>query len=362
MTTARSTQPSGSFATQWGDLLSRFTVRSGDARLDRMVNVWNQYQCMTTYNMARSASYFESGIGRGIGFRDTSQDLLGCVHQVPARARQRLLDVAATQFPDGGAWHQYQPLTKQGNGTSAGTSTTTPCGSSLAWPATSRKQETGPSSMQRSPSTRPAESPPRCSSTCGALSITSWNNLGPHGLPLIGHADWNDCLNLNCFSTDPNESFQTTVSRDGKTAESVMIAGMFVLIGEDFIQICRRTGHSRAAKDAAQRIEDMRSAILAHGWDGDWYLRAYDSFGQKVGSQENRDGKIYVEANAWCAMAQVGASQGYPRKALDAVKERLATRFGIMILDPPYREYHRGAGRGLLLSARVQGKRGSLLP
>ena len=86
-----------------------------DEKLDRMVNTWNQYQCMVTFLMARSASFFESGIGRGIGFRDTSQDLLGCMHQVPERARQRLFDVASTQRADGGAWHQYQPLTKRGN-------------------------------------------------------------------------------------------------------------------------------------------------------------------------------------------------------------------------------------------------------
>jgi cellobiose phosphorylase len=329
---------------QWGDLLSRFTVRSEDPKLDRMVNVWNQYQCMTTYNMARSASYFESGIGRGIGFRDTSQDLLGCVHQVPARARQRLLDVAATQFPDGGAWHQYQPLTKQGNRDVGGDFNDDPLWLILG--AAGYIKETGDWAILDE--TVPFDTDGGRPATMFDHLQTSFNhvveNLGPHQLPLIGHADWNDCLNLNCFSSDPNESFQTAVSRDGKTAESVMIAGMFVLIGEDFIQICRRTGHAKAAEDAQKRIEDMRRAILSHGWDGDWFLRAYDSFGQKVGSQENMDGKIYVEANAWCAMAQVGASQGYPRKALDAVKERLATRFGIVILDPPYREYHRELG------------------
>ena len=165
-------------------------------------------------------------------------------------------------------------------------------------------------------------------------------NLGPHGLPLIGHADWNDCLNLNCFSTDPDESFQTTVSRDGRTAESVMIAGMFLLIGEDFAQICRRTGRERIARDAEAALHAVRRAVLDHGWDGDWFLRAYDSFGAKVGSRENADGQIYVEANAWCAMAGVGAEEGRPVKALDAVRERLGTKYGIVILDPPYHDYH----------------------
>lgn len=102
-------------AAYWEHLLSRFTVCTGNEKLDRMVNVWNQYQCMVTFNMSRSASYFESGLGRGMGFRDSCQDLLGFVHLIPERARERILDVAATQFPDGSAYHQYQPLTKRGN-------------------------------------------------------------------------------------------------------------------------------------------------------------------------------------------------------------------------------------------------------
>ena len=99
----------------WNDLLSHFTVSSSEEKLDRMVNVWHQYQCMVTFNMSRSASYFESGIGRGMGFRDSCQDLLGFVHLIPDRARQRILDIASTQFEDGSAYHQYQPLTKKGN-------------------------------------------------------------------------------------------------------------------------------------------------------------------------------------------------------------------------------------------------------
>ncbi len=334
----------------WRDLLSRFRVGTSDARLDRMVNVWNQYQCMTTFNMARSASYFESGICRGIGFRDTSQDLLGCMHQIPARARQRLLDVAATQFPDGGAWHQYQPLTKQGNRDVGGDFNDDPLWLILG--VSGYIKETGDWAIldEKVPFDKNGTGA-EAGAAFGQGPATMFEhlkksfdhvveNLGPHGLPLIGHADWNDCLNLNCFSTDPNDSFQTAVSRDGRTAESVMIAGMFVLIGEDFSQICLRTGRDAVAAAARERIEAMRRAILAHGWDGDWFLRAYDSLGHKVGSRENTDGQIYIEANAWCAMAQVGESLGYPRKSLDAVKERLGTRYGIMILDPPYHEYH----------------------
>jgi cellobiose phosphorylase len=325
---------------RWKDLLGRFGVSSGDEKLDRMVNTWNQYQCMVTCNMARSASYFESGIGRGIGFRDTSQDLLGCAHQVPGRVRQRLFDVASTQLEDGGAWHQYQPLTKRGNADVGGGFNDDPLWLILG--VAGYLKETGDWAFLE-------ESVPFDNDASRAASLFEHlrrsfghvlNNLGPHGLPLIGRADWNDCLNLNCFSTDPNESFQTTTSRDGRTAESVMIAGMFVLIGRDYAEICRRTGHAAEAARAAEAVARMREAVLAHGWDGEWFLRAYDDAGAKVGSRECKDGQIFIESNGFCAMAEIGAETGLPLRALDSVRERLATPHGIVILDPPYAEYH----------------------
>jgi cellobiose phosphorylase len=325
---------------RWDDLLGRFTVASGDEKLDRMVNIWNQYQCMVTCNLARSASFFESGIGRGIGFRDTSQDLLGCVHQVPERARQRLFDVASTQREDGGAWHQYQPLTKRGNADAGDGFNDDPLWLILG--VAGYLKETG--DWRLLDEMVPFDNDASKSASLFEHLKRSFDhvprNLGPHGLPLIGRADWNDCLNLNCFSTDPNESFQTTTSRDGRTAESVLIAGMFVLIGRDYVEICRRTGRAEEAQTAEAAIARMCSAVLAHGWDGEWFLRAYDDAGGKVGSHECEDGQIFIESNAFCAMAGIGAESGFPVAALDAVHARLATPHGIVIHDPPYRRYH----------------------
>ncbi len=107
--------PSPTSRAHWSELLAGLQVDTPNEHLDRMVNIWNAYQCMVTFNLSRSASLFESGIGRGMGFRDSNQDLLGFVHMVPARARERILDISATQLPSGGAYHQYQPLTKRGN-------------------------------------------------------------------------------------------------------------------------------------------------------------------------------------------------------------------------------------------------------
>ena len=119
-----------------GGLLGVFQVETPDIHTNRMVNIWNAYQCMATFNMSRSASFYESGIGRGLGFRYSNQDLLGFVHMAPARARQRILDLAATQLSTGGAFHQYQPLTKRGNEISAAGSTTIRSGSFWESPPT----------------------------------------------------------------------------------------------------------------------------------------------------------------------------------------------------------------------------------
>lgn len=327
-------------AGHWEDLLSRYSVKSGDECLDRMVNVWNQYQCMTTFNLARSASGFESGIGRGIGFRDTNQDSLGCMHQVPDRVRQRLLDVAATQFEDGGAYHQFQPLTGRGNAEVGSDFNDDPLWLILSTAA--YLKETGDMDFLEHPV--PFDHDPSKGAPMWEHLKRSFHhvvdNLGPHGLPLIGHADWNDCLNLNCFSTEPGDSFQTTAGKDGRTAESLLIAGMFVFIGREYAELCRRAGRPEEARAASRHVEAMEAAVLAHGWDGAWYLRAYDDSGRKVGSRQCEDGQIYIESNAFCAMAEIGRETGLPLRALDSVRERLDTPYGIEILTPPYRDYH----------------------
>ena len=325
---------------RWDDLLSRFAVRSSDARLDRMVNIWNQYQCMVTFNMSRSASFFESGIGRGMGFRDSNQDLAGFVHQIPERARERILDIAATQFPDGGCYHQYQPLTKRGNNDIGGGFNDDPLW--LIFGVAQYIKETGDFQILAEPV--PFDNRQGSETSLFAHLRVSFDhvlrNLGPHGLPLIGRADWNDCLNLNCFSTDPNESFQTTENKtEDSKAESLMIAGLFCWTGSDYAALCRRIGETDEAKRAEAAVAKMREAVEKHGWDGEWYLRAYDYFGRKVGAAECDEGKIFIESQGWCAMSQIGKEKGLPEKALDAVKRHLECEYGIVLNAPPFSRY-----------------------
>jgi cellobiose phosphorylase len=325
----------------WDNLLSIYTVDSGDDKLDRMVNIWNQYQCMITFCFSRSASFFESGIGRGMGFRDSNQDLTGFVHQIPERARERIIDIASTQFPDGGCYHQYQPLTKRGNNDIGGGFNDDPMWLILG--TISYIKETGDFKILD-------EMVPFDNDASVARSLFDHltvsfdhvvNNHGPHGLPLIGRADWNDCLNLNCFSNDPDESFQTTENKaEGSKAESVMIAGLFVVYGRDYIELCRKLGKNDEASRAQKHVDAMVKTIKEHGWDGEWFIRAYDYYGRKVGSHENEESKIFIESQGMCTMAGIGKEEGFCTKALNAVKERLDCKHGIVLNNPAFTKYY----------------------
>jgi len=324
----------------WQGLLSKYSITSGNEKVNRMVNIWNQYQCMVTFNMSRSASYYESGIGRGMGFRDSCQDLLGFVHLIPDRARERIIDIASTQFEDGSAYHQYQPLTKKGNSDIGSGFNDDPLW--LIAGTSAYVRETGDTSILE-------EMVPYDNDMSVATTLMEHlkrsldyiiNHKGPHNLPLIGRADWNDCLNLNCFSAHPGESFQTFGPSEGPVAESVFIAGMFVKYGEEYAELCELMNMPKEAARARSEVAIINEAILKDGWDGDWFIRAYDAYSQKVGSKECEEGQIFIEPQGFCVLAGVGVKEGLAKKALDSVKEKLDTKYGVMLLQPAYTKYH----------------------
>ena len=324
----------------WNRLLNIYNVQTGNDKLDRMVNIWNQYQCMVTFNFSRSASFFESGIGRGMGFRDSNQDLVGFVHQIPSRARQRIIDIASTQFPDGGCYHQYQPLTKRGNNDIGGGFNDDPCW--LIFGTVAYIKETGDFSILDE--MVPFDNQPGTEVTLFEHLKVSMNhvieNLGPHQLPLIGRADWNDCLNLNCFSWDPNESFQTTENKsEGSKAESLMIAGLFVVTAKQYVELCRKIAKDSEADRMQKAIDAMIEAVKRDGWDGEWYLRAYDYFGRKIGSHECEEAKIFIESQGWCTMAEIGAEDGMVAKSLDSCKKYLECEHGMVLNNPAFTKY-----------------------
>ncbi len=324
----------------WDELLSHYVLDHPDSRLMRMVNIWNPYQCMATFNLSRSASFYESGIGRGLGFRDSNQDLLGFVHQIPARARERLLDLASTLLNDGGAYHQYQPLTKKGNNEIGSGFNDDPLWLILATAA--YLKETGDWTIldeKVSYNSDPNITGSMLEHLQRAFDHVV-NNRGAHGLPLIGQADWNDCLNLNCFSSMPDESFQCLKGTNVSRAESVLIGAMFLFIGPEYVEICRRRGLKSEVQRAEKCLNEMRQVMDKHGWDGKWFLRAYDHYGTKIGSSENAEGKIFIETQGFGVMARLGLDDGRALKALDSVKERLDTKHGVVLQQPAYSEYH----------------------
>ena len=324
----------------WNKLLSTYRVDTEDERLNRLVNVWNQYQCMVTFNMSRSASYYESGMGRGMGFRDSCQDLLGFVHLIPERARERIIDIANTQFEDGSTYHQYQPLTKKGNAAIGGGFNDDPLW--LIACVSAYIRETGDFSILDEKCAFDSDfskAVPLMEHLDRSFSYTT-KNRGPHKLPLIGRADWNDCLNLNCFSAEPGESFQITGPSEGPVAESVFIAGMYVKYGKEYSDLLRATGNTARADEVDKLVADMTAAIEDAGWDGEWFVRAYDANSNPVGSHVCEEGQIYIEPQGMCVMAGVGVDNGKAQKALDSVKERLDTKYGIVLLQPAYTKYH----------------------
>jgi cellobiose phosphorylase len=325
---------------RWDELLGTFQVATPDPDTDRMVNIWNAYQCMVTFNMSRSTSFYESGIGRGMGFRDSAQDLLGFVHMIPERARERILDVAATQLDNGGAYHQYQPLTKRGNNDIGSGFNDDPLWLILG--VSAYLKETGDWALLDEPvpyDNAEGSEQPLFEHLRRCLTYTL-KRLGPHGLPLIGRADWNDCLNLNCFSDTPGEPFQITENVNGGVAESVFIAGQFVLAAKELADLTEHRGLDDEAQAYRDAAEKMVGTIAEHGWDGEWFRRAYDFNGNVIGSASNDEGQIFIEPQGICILGGVGIEDGTAVRALASVRERLATPHGIVLQQPAYSRYY----------------------
>ena len=329
----------------WERLLSILNVETPDDKVNRMVNIWNQYQCMVTFNLSRSASYFESGIGRGMGFRDSNQDVLGFVHQIPDRARERILDIAATQLEDGGCYHQYQPLTKKGNSDIGGDFSDDPLWMILSVAAYIKETGDWDFLNEMVPFDNDES---KAKPLLEHLKVSFYkivNNLGPHGLPLAMRADWNDCINLSCFSDTPGESFQTYTNPKfaaeggySKVAESVMVATLFTYVGPNYVEILKHIGKEDEAKAAQAEIDKMKANIMESAWDGDWFLRAYDANGEKMGSKECEEGQIFIEPQGFAIMSDI--DEDATKKTLKSIDERLNTKFGLVLNNPAFTKYY----------------------
>ena len=329
----------------WDHLLGILTVDTPEDKVNRMVNIWNQYQCMVTFNLSRSASYFESGIGRGMGFRDSNQDVLGFVHQIPDRAKERIIDIASTQFPDGGCYHQYSPLTKKGNADIGGDFSDDPLWLILSVSAYIKESGDWGILDEMVPYDNDMS---KAQTMLEHLKVSFYrivNNLGPHGLPLAMRADWNDCINLSCFSDTPGESFQTYTNPKfkaeggySKIAESVFVAALFTFAGPNYVSILNHVGKADEAKKAQAEIDKMKKAMMDSAWDGNWFIRAYDANGEKMGSKDCEESKIFIEPQGFAIMSDI--DKDATEKALKAIDENLNCEFGLVLNYPAFTKYH----------------------
>ena len=329
----------------WDELLGILSVDTPDDKVNRMVNIWNQYQCMVTFNLSRSASYFESGIGRGMGFRDSNQDVLGFVHQIPDRAKERIIDIASTQFPDGGCYHQYSPLTKKGNADIGGDFSDDPLWLILSVAAYIKESGDWTILDEMVPYDNDMSIAQTMLEHLKVSFYRIVNNLGPHGLPLAMRADWNDCINLSCFSDTPGESFQTYTNPKfaaeggySKIAESVFVAALFTYAGPSYVEILKHVGKDDEAAAAQKEIDKMKANMMESAWDGDWFMRAYDANGDKMGSKECEEGQIFIEPQGFAIMSDIDADA--TKKTLKAIDERLNTEHGLVLNNPAFSKYY----------------------
>jgi len=305
----------------WNENITKFSVDTQDDDVNTMVNIWNQYQCRTTFNWSRSASYYEAGIGRGMGFRDSNQDTLGFVHQIPEKVKERIIDLASTQFEEGDAYHQYSPLTKKGNGRGYSDDHLW-----LVLSTASYIKESGDIDFLSEEVPFDTGNKSSMYEHLERAIDYSVKNVGPHGIPKIGFADWNDCLNLN-------------MDHGQDRAESVMVGMMLVLAAREMARMAELYGKNDDATKYINIAKSMSETINKEAWDGAWYVRAFDDNGNPVGSSKNKEGQIYLEPQPWAVMSGV-ANDERAKKCMNSVKKYLATEHGVMILQPSYNKFH----------------------
>ena len=302
----------------WNEYFTNFIASTPDEEVDLMINTWNQYQCRTTFNWSRSASYYESGIGRGMGFRDSNQDTLGVVHAIPQRVKARIRELMANQFENGSSYHQFFPLTKKGE---KGGYSDDPL-----WLIVSTAgyiKETGDKAFLD-------EVVPYADSSSGTIYEHMkravdyvYSKVGPQGLPLMGFADWNDCLNLG--------------GKNDK-AETVWVGQFLVYVSRELVRLAGLKNDKDSEKRYGKIAANMSGVINDVAWDGDWYIRAFDDFGAPVGSSKNKEGKIDLIAQAWAVMGEVSDKKRSYR-CMDMVRRYLNSEHGVMLCAPPYTEY-----------------------
>jgi cellobiose phosphorylase len=315
----------------WSSYLNKMSVETDDSDFNTMVNVWNQYQCRVTFDWSRYVSFYETGIGRGMGFRDCCQDILGVVHALPERVRQRIIDLAKVQFENGRVYHIYFPLTGEG-GFPYYVKPDMPFFSDdhlwLILAVTEYIKETGDFSIIND-EVAFVDGPAASIYKHMQQSISfAKNKMGNHSLPLLGTADWNDPLSI----PGPNNA-----------AESVFAAMLFHKSLTDLAELSHELEMGREERKYAALAKKTKIHLNTSAWDGDWYIRAFDDSGELVGSKRCKEGKIYLNTQSWSVLSGVADNSRGPR-SMDSAREFLDTKHGLALLAPTYSRYYREIG------------------
>ena len=309
----------------WSTYLSRFTVKTPDADTNAMLNFWNQVQCRTTLYWSRFVSGYESGMGRGMGTRDSGQDTLGTMHTVPDHARRVLTRIWEMQFADGHTWHQFMPLTGQGGPGLAGEFPDWPQWFSddhlwLIISVCAYLRETGDFRyLEELVRYQDHAEESVWEHMLRAVDFTL-NHLGPHKLPRSGFSDWNDTLNIDHGS--------------GK-AESVWVAMQFCRTMLDLAELCDQTGRRADGRRFKALYDSMSAAVNESAWDGAWYARSFDDDGEPIGVAGAAHHAIDLIPQSWCVLGEV-APRDRAEQAMHSADEMLNTPFGVALLWPPY--------------------------
>ncbi|MDM8528826.1 hypothetical protein QUF58_11550, partial [Anaerolineales bacterium HSG24] len=325
-------------ATFWDGYLSKYQTKTPDASLNTMINIHNARQCYITKNWSRYLSLYQLGLGaRGLGFRDSSQDVMGVLGNTPEEGRELIEMILHVQKRDGSAMHQFNPKTMIANEGDSREHEDRPnyYGDDHLWiimAVCAYIKETGNYDFlnkeipfyEKDSAENVIESGTVLEHLLRGIEFT-YSNVGQHGLPLLGFADWNDTVNL----------------RTG--AESVFIANQFgVAIGE-LIGLLKELGKDDIAGKFEGYYDTIKNKVNEHCWDGEWFVRYFDSDGSIIGSSQNQEGKIYTNAQSWSVMS--GFAEGDRAvQALDSVNKYLNTSNGIKLSYPGYNGYDEDKG------------------
>ncbi|MBA7514907.1 Cellobiose phosphorylase [subsurface metagenome] len=311
----------------WDNYLKNLVAETPDKDFNSIINIWNPYQCKTTFDWARYVSFYETGIGRGIGFRDSNQDTLAVCQNIPKLVRNRLLELAKNQFEEGKVYHIYFPLTGKGDYPNYVNPLLKFFGDDHLWmifAVSNYLKETGDMSiLEENVDYIEGSKEILYEHLRKAIEFTN-NNTGPHGFPLIGTADWNDTLQLH----GPN-----------KNGESVMVAMQFHKALLDMSEIAKEFNNKNNIAKYNNLAKKVNEHINKHAWDGQWYVRAFTDDGEVIGSQNNEEGKIYLNTQSWAVLSSVAPlDRGF--QCMNSVRKYLVTEFGIKLLNPPYTRFY----------------------